>query len=101
MQMQIWACTGGGDQQWTRTTGPGTATPPPPTTGHTISPGASATTCLTAATNVNGGTVIVEPCNGSAGQSWTLNGQTIVVYGSMCLGACPIIPALMSSSALT
>ncbi|KAJ7146651.1 hypothetical protein C8R44DRAFT_864390 [Mycena epipterygia] len=56
-----------------------------PTAGHTIKPGSSSTTCLTAATNVNGGTVVVEPCNGSAGQSWTQNGQTILAYGTMCL----------------
>ncbi|KAJ7451566.1 ricin B lectin domain-containing protein [Mycena latifolia] len=84
--MQIWTCTGGPNQKWTRTTGPGTGTPtPPPTTGHTIKPGASSTTCLTAPTNANGGTVVVQPCDGSTGQSWTQNGQTIVVYGTMCL----------------
>ncbi|KAJ6512319.1 hypothetical protein DFH09DRAFT_1197564 [Mycena vulgaris] len=84
--LQIWTCTGGPNQKWTRTTGPGstTSTPPPPT-GHKINPGASTTTCLTAPTNANGGTVVVEPCNGSTGQAWTQNGQTLVVYGSMCL----------------
>ncbi|KAF7364548.1 hypothetical protein MVEN_00323800 [Mycena venus] len=81
--MQIWTCTGGINQQWTRTTGPGTL--PPPTPGHKINPGASSTTCLTAATNANGGTVTVAPCDGSAGQAWTQNGQTLVAYGTMCL----------------
>ncbi|KAJ7451576.1 hypothetical protein FB451DRAFT_1186111 [Mycena latifolia] len=84
--IQIWTCTGGSNQQWTRTTGPGTGTTtPPPTTGHTIKPGASSTTCLAAPTNANGGAVVVQPCDGSTGQSWTQNGQTIVVYGTMCL----------------
>ncbi|KAJ7916950.1 ricin B lectin domain-containing protein, partial [Mycena leptocephala] len=50
-----------------------------------INPGASSTTCLTAATNTNGGTVTVAPCDGSAGQAWTQNGQTLVAYGTMCL----------------
>ncbi|KAJ7912058.1 carbohydrate-binding module family 13 protein [Mycena leptocephala] len=82
--MQIWTCTGG-NQQWTRTTGPGSAPPPPPPppTGHAIHPGASSTTCLTAPTNANGGTVVVQPCDGSTSQSWTQNGQTIVVYGTI------------------
>ncbi|KAJ7249759.1 ricin B lectin domain-containing protein [Mycena haematopus] len=82
--IQIWACTGGANQKWTLTTGPGSTTPPP-TTGHVIEPGASSNTCLTAPTNANGGTVVVQPCNGSTGQAWTQNGQTIVVYGNMCL----------------
>ncbi|KAJ7080228.1 ricin B lectin domain-containing protein, partial [Mycena epipterygia] len=86
--IQIWTCTGGPNQQWTRTTGPGSGgSTPPPTSGHTISPGASATTCLAAPTNANGASVVVEPCDGSASQAWTRNGQTIVAYGSMCLGA--------------
>ncbi|KAJ7912060.1 carbohydrate-binding module family 13 protein, partial [Mycena leptocephala] len=51
----------------------GSSSPPPPT-GHTIHPGASSMTCLTAPTHANGGR-----------QSWTQNGQTIVVYGSMWL----------------
>ncbi|KAJ7686198.1 ricin B lectin domain-containing protein, partial [Mycena rosella] len=54
-------------------------------TGKTIRTGASSTTCLTAPTNANGGTVVVAPCNGSASQSWKQNGPTIVVYGNMCL----------------
>jgi len=86
--IQIWTCTGGPNQKWTRTTGPGVGTttpPPPPPSGHTISPGSSGTTCLTAPTNANGGTVVVEPCNGSTSQAWTQNGQTLVVYGTMCL----------------
>jgi len=57
----------------------------PTGTGNTIRPGASSSTCLTAPTNANGGTVVVEPCNGSASQSWVRNGATILVYGSMCL----------------
>ncbi|KAJ7848544.1 carbohydrate-binding module family 13 protein, partial [Mycena leptocephala] len=59
--------------------------PHPPPTGHAIHPGASSTTCLTVPTNANGGTVVVQPCDGSTSQLWTQNGQTIVVYGSMCL----------------
>ncbi|KAJ7233592.1 ricin B lectin domain-containing protein, partial [Mycena haematopus] len=73
--MQIWSCTDGPNQQWTLTTG---AT-------ETITPWTSSTTCLTAPTNENGGKIIVEPCNGSAGQKWTEIGSTIVVYGNMCL----------------
>lgn len=80
--MQIWSCTGGPNQQWTRTTGPGSNTP---TGGKTIRPGVSSTTCLAAPTNTNGGLVVVQPCDGSTGQAWTQTGQTLVVYGTMCL----------------
>ncbi|KAJ6516577.1 ricin B lectin domain-containing protein, partial [Mycena vitilis] len=83
--MQIWACNGGVNQQWKRTTGPGSGGSPPPPTGHVINPDKSASTCLTAATNANGGVVTVAPCDGSTGQAWTQNGQTLVAYGSMCL----------------
>ncbi|KAJ7349713.1 carbohydrate-binding module family 13 protein [Mycena albidolilacea] len=85
--MQIWTCTGGANQKWVLKTGPGSgATTPPPITGHTIKPSASSTTCLTAPTNANGAKVVVQSCvNGATSQSWTHNGQTIVVYGNMCL----------------
>jgi hypothetical protein len=83
--VQIWTCTGGPNQQWTRTTGPGSGGTTPPS-GHTITPGLSSTTCLTAPTNANGAAVVVEPCNGSTSQQWTQNGQTLLVYGNMCLG---------------
>ncbi|KAJ7884509.1 ricin B lectin domain-containing protein, partial [Mycena leptocephala] len=84
--VQIWTCTGGANQKWTRTTGPGSGTTtPPPTTGHVIHPGASSTTCLAATSNANGATVVVQPCNGATSQSWTQTGQTLVVYGTMCL----------------
>ncbi|KAJ7032972.1 hypothetical protein C8F04DRAFT_1355506 [Mycena alexandri] len=88
--MQIWTCTGGPNQKWTRTTGPGsgsgTTPPPPATTGSTIRPGASASTCLTASSNSNGATVVVQPCTANnAAQTWVQNGQTLLVYGNMCL----------------
>ncbi|KAJ7806991.1 hypothetical protein B0H14DRAFT_1541165 [Mycena olivaceomarginata] len=87
--MQIWGCSSGNaNQKWALTTGPGSGsgtTTPPPTTGHTIKPGASSTTCLSAPTNANGAAVVVQPCNGSTGQAWTQNGQTLLVYGNMCL----------------
>ncbi|KAJ7457560.1 ricin B lectin domain-containing protein, partial [Mycena galericulata] len=83
--VQIWSCTGGVNQKWALTTGPGSATTTPPATGHTIRPGASSTTCLTAPTNANGGQVTVAPCDGSTSQVWTQNGQTLLAYGSMCL----------------
>ncbi|KAJ7504943.1 ricin B lectin domain-containing protein [Mycena galericulata] len=73
--IQIWSCTDGPNQQWTLTTG----------ASETITPWTSSTTCLTAPNKVNGGTVVVEPCNGSASQLWTEIGSTIVVYGNMCL----------------
>ncbi|KAF7337405.1 hypothetical protein MSAN_02266900 [Mycena sanguinolenta] len=84
--MQIWSCSGGNNnQKWSLTTGPGSTTTSPPASGHSIQPGASSNMCLTAPTNANGGTVVIQPCNGSSSQSWTQNGQTIVVYGNMCL----------------
>ncbi|KAJ7190229.1 hypothetical protein GGX14DRAFT_606290 [Mycena pura] len=88
--IQIWTCTGGSNQKWTRTTGPGTGTappppPPPPPSGNTISPGASSKSCLAAPTNANGGTVVIAPCDGSTSQSWTHTGNTLVVYGNKCL----------------
>jgi hypothetical protein len=49
-------------------------------------------TCLTAPTNANGGTVVVQLCDGSTSQLWTQNSQTIVVYGSMWVGAHFTIP---------
>ncbi|KAJ7504954.1 hypothetical protein B0H11DRAFT_450058 [Mycena galericulata] len=77
--MQIWACTGGKNQQFKLTTGPGSGGTTPPPTGNTITPGASSTTCLTAPTNANGAEVVVEPCTGATGQSWTHTGGTILV----------------------
>lgn len=64
-----------------------TSTPTATGSGHTIRPGSSGTTCLTASSNSNGATVIVEPCSGSASQSWTQNGATLIVHGNKCLGA--------------
>jgi peptidoglycan/xylan/chitin deacetylase (PgdA/CDA1 family) len=69
----------------TTTTSAPTGPTPPPTTGHTITTDLSSTTCLSAPTNANGAAVVVEPCNGSTSQSWTQNGQTLLVYGTMCL----------------
>ncbi|KAJ7669455.1 ricin B lectin domain-containing protein, partial [Mycena polygramma] len=84
--VQIWTCNGNANQQWTRTTGPGSGgTTPPPSTGHKINPGASSTTCLTAVSNTDGAAVTIAPCTGSTSQSWTQNGQTLVAYGSKCL----------------
>ncbi|KAJ7635001.1 hypothetical protein FB45DRAFT_478962 [Roridomyces roridus] len=80
--VQIWSCTGGPNQQWTRTTGPGSGGG---STGNTIRPGSGSSTCLAAPTNANGAAVVVEPCDGSASQSWTHNGATLLVYGDMCL----------------
>ncbi|KAJ7097718.1 ricin B lectin domain-containing protein [Mycena epipterygia] len=77
--MQIWSCTDGPNQQWTSTTGVGLIPTP------NLHPALGDLTCLTAPTNANGGPVVVEPCDGSTSQSWTQNGQTIVVYGNMCL----------------
>ncbi|KAJ7466133.1 ricin B lectin domain-containing protein [Mycena galericulata] len=79
--MQIWSCTDGPNQQWTLSTGPGLIPTP------NILPAVGGETCLTAPTNANGGPVVVEPCDGSVSQTWTTNGQTIVAYGNMCLGA--------------
>ncbi|KAJ6540064.1 ricin B lectin domain-containing protein [Mycena vulgaris] len=74
--IQTWSCTDGPNQQWTLTTGP----------SEPITPSVSSTTCLTAPTNANGGEVVVEPCDGSTSQLWTVIDETFVVYGNMCLG---------------
>ncbi|KAJ7635006.1 hypothetical protein FB45DRAFT_1025905 [Roridomyces roridus] len=87
--IQIWGCNGGSNQVWTRTTGPGNGSGSTgggsTGSGRTIRPNASGTTCLTAASNANGAKVVVQPCNGSPNQSWTQNGQTLLVNGNMCL----------------
>ncbi|KAJ7772458.1 hypothetical protein B0H16DRAFT_169963 [Mycena metata] len=85
--MQIWSCTGGANQKFTRTTGPGSGSgSTTPTAGSTIRPGSSASTCLTASSNSNGATVVVQPCtSNNAAQTWVQNGQTLLVYGNMCL----------------
>jgi len=44
----------------------GGSPPPPPPGSHVIHPGASSTTCLTAPTNANGATVVVQPCSSGA-----------------------------------
>ncbi|KAJ7067802.1 hypothetical protein C8F01DRAFT_1333220 [Mycena amicta] len=81
--MQIWTCTGGPNQVWTHTTGPGTSTG---SSGQTIRPGASSTTCLSAPTEADGGAVVVEPCSaGSASQLWNHVGGTLVIYNAFCL----------------
>ncbi|KAJ7479460.1 ricin B lectin domain-containing protein [Mycena galericulata] len=77
--VQIWGCTDGPNQQWTTTTG--TTAPP----NIAIRPGASATTCLTAPQNVDGGKVVVQPCDASPGQIWQTDGQTLSVWGDYCL----------------
>jgi len=96
---QIWDCTGGSNQKWqvvdgstvttttTTTSSTTTTTPPsgPTPTGHVIHPGKSASTCLTAASNANNAAVVVKPCDGSASQSWTLSGSTLVAYTNKCL----------------
>ncbi|KAJ7038358.1 hypothetical protein C8F04DRAFT_359392 [Mycena alexandri] len=71
----------------TTTSGPtSTSTPPPVATGVTIRPGASSTTCLTASSNTDGATVVVEPCTtNNAAQTWVQNGQTLLVFGNKCL----------------
>lgn len=78
-QVQIWSCTGGGNQQWQITSGSSAPT------GHVIHPGSSSTTCLSAPTNANNAAVVVEPCDGSASQSWMQSGSTFVIYGNKCL----------------
>ncbi|KAF7323270.1 Glycoside hydrolase/deacetylase [Mycena chlorophos] len=91
-QVQIWSCTGGPNQAWGVTTGSGststsTSTSTNPTsTGQTIRPNASSSTCLTVASNTDGAAVVVQPCSsGNAAQQWVQNGATLVVYGSKCL----------------
>ncbi|KAF7301171.1 hypothetical protein MIND_00681600 [Mycena indigotica] len=80
--MQIWTCTGGPNQAWTHTTGPGTSGGG----GQTIRPGASSNTCLSAPSAANGGPVVVQPCSsGSASQQWSHVGNTLVVYNSFCM----------------
>ncbi|KAJ7035179.1 hypothetical protein C8F04DRAFT_1259242 [Mycena alexandri] len=110
-QVQVWLCeTGNTNQVWnlvassstsssisstptstsasasktTTTTTSSSAVAVP--TGVTIRPGASASTCLSASSNTNGATVVVQPCTANnAAQSWVQNGQTLVVFGNMCL----------------
>lgn len=83
--VQIWTCTSGPNQQWQLAAASSGTTPPPTSGGHVIHPGASSTTCLTAPSNTNGGSVVVKPCDGTASQTWTQNGNTLVVYSNMCL----------------
>ncbi|KAJ7732680.1 ricin B lectin domain-containing protein, partial [Mycena metata] len=42
--------------------------------------------CLTASSNADGATVVVEPCTSSnTAQTWVHNGQTLLVFGNKCL----------------
>ncbi|KAF7310040.1 Glycoside hydrolase/deacetylase [Mycena indigotica] len=87
-QMQIWSCTGGPNQQFTRTTGVGSGSGGGGGggSGKTIRPNASGSTCLSASSNSDGATVVVQPCgNGAENQAWTQNGATLLVYGNKCL----------------
>ncbi|KAJ7612043.1 hypothetical protein DFH06DRAFT_154042 [Mycena polygramma] len=67
----------------TTTTGP-TATPTP---NQYIHPTANAAKCLTAASNADGAVVEIEDCvsAGSTGQSWTVSGAILQIFGNKCL----------------
>lgn len=87
---QIYTCTGGGNQKWNIVDGStGTTTTPPtgPTpTAHLIHPVKGPDSCLAAVKNSDNAQVVIEDCDGSDSQSWTINGDgTLKVFGNKCL----------------
>ncbi|KAK7046393.1 hypothetical protein R3P38DRAFT_2873570 [Favolaschia claudopus] len=63
-----------------------TVTGPTPTATY-IHPTASASKCLTAASNTDGAAVEIEDCisGGSTSQGWTISGSNLKIFGTKCL----------------
>jgi len=63
-----------------------TTTSGPTPTATSVHPTASASKCLSAASNTNGAVVEIEDCvSGSASQAWTISGSNLQIFGTMCL----------------
>jgi type 1 glutamine amidotransferase len=72
-RIQLWTCTSGANQQWTRD-------------GNTVR---ALGKCMTAASTANGAQVQLSACNGSGGQNWTAgaNGALTNQQSGRCLDA--------------
>ncbi|OLF15034.1 glycosyl hydrolase [Actinophytocola xanthii] len=70
-KIQLWTCTGGTNQQWTRD-------------GGTLR---ALGKCMTAAGAGDGALVHLSTCNGAAGQSWTTGTAGTLVNAGKCLDA--------------
>ncbi|KAJ6492194.1 hypothetical protein C8R45DRAFT_1212971 [Mycena sanguinolenta] len=58
-----------------------------PTANQYFSPSTSSSKCLTASSNTDGAAVEIQDCvsAGSTSQSWTVDGQSIQIFGDKCL----------------
>jgi type 1 glutamine amidotransferase len=70
-KIQLWTCTGGTNQQWTRD-------------GGTLR---SLGKCMTATGTGDGALVQLFTCNGGAGQTWTAQADGTIRNGTKCLDA--------------
>jgi type 1 glutamine amidotransferase len=70
-KIQLWTCSGGTNQQWTRT-------------GTTLR---ALGKCMTATGTTDGALVQLATCNGSAGQNWTTGTNGALVASGKCLDA--------------
>ncbi|MDQ3790309.1 MAG: ricin-type beta-trefoil lectin domain protein, partial [Actinomycetota bacterium] len=70
-KIQLWTCTGGTNQQWTRD-------------GGTLR---SLGKCMTATGTADGSLVQLSTCNGGSGQNWTTQADSTIRNGTKCLDA--------------
>jgi type 1 glutamine amidotransferase len=70
-KIQLWTCTGGTNQQWTRE-------------GNTLR---ALGKCMTATGTANGANVQLSTCNGGAGQNWTTGANGSLTNSGKCLDA--------------
>jgi type 1 glutamine amidotransferase len=70
-KIQLWSCTGGTNQQWTRE-------------GNTLR---SLGKCMTATGTNNGANVQLSTCNGGAGQNWATGANGSLTNSGKCLDA--------------
>ncbi len=70
-KIQLWTCTGGTNQQWTRE-------------GNTLR---ALGKCMTATGTNNGANVQLSTCNGGAGQNWTTGANGSLTNSGRCLDA--------------
>jgi glucose/arabinose dehydrogenase len=70
-KIQLWTCTGGTNQQWTRD-------------GNTLRVLGK---CMTATGTTDGSLVQLSTCNGSVGQNWSTQADSTVRNGTKCLDA--------------
>jgi PKD repeat protein len=70
-KIQLWTCTGGANQRWTRS-------------GNTLR---AFDKCMTATGTADGALVQLSTCNGGAGQNWTAGANGSLTNSGKCLDA--------------